>query len=210
MAHSYTLSTSSCSSLPKPVNRASGWGYLLGDEGSAFGIGRDAIRAALNQHDRGLSPTPLHLALTKHFGCESIKDLIPAVYMNLPPIPNEGQDLSSAESDPKLRVAGVCRIVFGRAFPPSSDELPGVEALDIVRRHASLGADTIIHLLARDQDLPARQSALVFGGALGQVEGYRSMIMEILRSRGHHFSRVEYVSAAAEVGVKMLVRDYLT
>lgn len=111
IAYSYVLRTDNHEtlSLPKPVNRTSGWGYLLGDEGSAFAIGRDAIRAALDRRDRGLPPTPLHLAITKFFGCHTVDELISAVYLNVPPVLKDGQDPASVESDPKLRVAGVCR-----------------------------------------------------------------------------------------------------
>jgi glucosamine kinase len=35
--------------------RAGGWGYLLGDEGSGYGIARDAVRHALHRADCGLA-----------------------------------------------------------------------------------------------------------------------------------------------------------
>lgn len=210
IAHSYGISSSDGqSSLPKPLNRTSGWGYLLGDEGSAFAIGRDAIRAALDQNDRGLPPTDLHLAIMKYFGCQSAGELISAVYLNVPPILKEGQDPSSVNSDPKLRVAGVCRVVFKYAFPSASDTSPDTEAVGIAERGASSAADTVARLLSRSSSIQSPTSVLVFGGALAQVEPYRRMIVEALRARGHGFARLEYVQNAAEAGVQILIRDFL-
>ncbi|KAF5358498.1 hypothetical protein D9756_001163 [Leucocoprinus leucothites] len=209
LAHSYALSCDERSSLPRPLSRSSGWGYLLGDEGSAFAIGRDALRAALEQHDCGLPATPLHLAVAKYFGCGSIGELISAVYLKASPTLKEGQDPSSIDSDPKLRVAGLCRLVFNYAIPPASSDLPDPEALQIVQKHASSAADTIIRLLARDSDIQAAQSILVFGGALGQVAGYRTLIVEALKEKGHHFARLECVSEGADAGIQVLVCDYL-
>lgn len=44
--------------------RAGGWGYLLGDEGSGYGVARAAVRHALTITDSGAPPDPLaeHLA----------------------------------------------------------------------------------------------------------------------------------------------------
>ncbi|KXN81267.1 N-acetylmuramic acid 6-phosphate etherase [Leucoagaricus sp. SymC.cos] len=209
LAYSYTLSGKGQSSLPRPVNRSSGWGYLLGDEGSAFAIGRDAVRSALDQHDRGLATTRLHLAIMKYFGCASIGELISAIYLGAPPTLKEGQDPSSAESDPKLRIAGVCRTVFDHAFPSRIGNDPDTEALQIIRKHATSAAQAIIRLLASDSDIHAAQSVLVFGGALGQVGGYREMIVDTLKASGHWFARLESVSDAANAGIEVLIQDYL-
>src|SRR4051812_1770386 len=38
------------------VARAGGWGYLLGDEGSGYGVARDAVRHALRLLDQGREP----------------------------------------------------------------------------------------------------------------------------------------------------------
>ncbi|KAF9450264.1 N-acetylmuramic acid 6-phosphate [Macrolepiota fuliginosa MF-IS2] len=209
LAYSYSLPKDGQSSLPAPINRTSGWGYLLGDEGSAFAIGRDAIRAALDQRDRGLPPTRLHLAITRCFGCQSVGELISAVYLNAPPILKDGQDPSSVDPDPKLRVAGVCRVVFSHAFPSSPDIMVDVEALKIAQKAASSAADTVTYLLSDDSDICSSSSVLVFGGALAQVGPYRQMIVGALRAKGHQFVRLECVQNAAEVGVQVLIRDLL-
>jgi N-acetylglucosamine kinase-like BadF-type ATPase len=60
--------------------RAGGWGYVLGDEGSGYWIGRAAIRAVLREQDRRGAPTLLTELLLKHFEVKRPQDLLHAVY----------------------------------------------------------------------------------------------------------------------------------
>jgi N-acetylglucosamine kinase-like BadF-type ATPase len=60
--------------------RAGGWGYVLGDEGSGYWIGRAAIRAVLRQQDRRGPVTLLTELLLKHFDVKRPQDLLHAVY----------------------------------------------------------------------------------------------------------------------------------
>jgi glucosamine kinase len=48
--------------------RAGGHGFLLGDEGGGYWIGREAVRAALRAADRLGSPTALSAVIAAHFG----------------------------------------------------------------------------------------------------------------------------------------------
>jgi N-acetylglucosamine kinase-like BadF-type ATPase len=66
--------------------RSGGWGYVLGDEGSGYWIGRAALRAVLRQADRRGSSTALTPLLLEHFGVSQPQGLIHAVYhTNLKP-----------------------------------------------------------------------------------------------------------------------------
>ena len=60
--------------------RAGGWGYVLGDEGSGYWIGRAALRAVLREADRRAEPTALTPLLLKHFDVDKPTDLLHAVY----------------------------------------------------------------------------------------------------------------------------------
>ncbi|HSL21538.1 MAG TPA: BadF/BadG/BcrA/BcrD ATPase family protein [Vicinamibacterales bacterium] len=60
--------------------RAGGWGYVLGDEGSGYWIGRAAIRAVLRQADRRGAHTRLTPLLLQHFEVQRPQDLLHAVY----------------------------------------------------------------------------------------------------------------------------------
>ncbi len=60
--------------------RAGGWGYVLGDEGSGYWIGRAALRAVLREADRRGPQTQLTELLLKHFDVDRAQDLIHEVY----------------------------------------------------------------------------------------------------------------------------------
>ncbi len=60
--------------------RAGGWGYLMGDEGSAFRVGLLALRAACRAADGIGEPTALLPALLKELGSSDPREFIPAVY----------------------------------------------------------------------------------------------------------------------------------
>lgn len=56
--------------------RSGGWGYLLGDEGSAYWIGREAVRHTLRLHDLGQEPDRLAAELLLAAGLDAPEKLI--------------------------------------------------------------------------------------------------------------------------------------
>jgi N-acetylglucosamine kinase-like BadF-type ATPase len=80
--------------------RAGGWGYIFGDEGSAFDITRRAIRAAL-QHEEGWGPpTILRDLLLKETRAADANALLRLFYR---------------PEYPRKRVASLCPLVTGAA-----------------------------------------------------------------------------------------------
>ena len=66
--------------------RAGGWGYVLGDEGSGYWIGRLALRAVVRHADGRGRITSLTPRLLNHFGVQKASELINKVYHEeLPP-----------------------------------------------------------------------------------------------------------------------------
>jgi glucosamine kinase len=60
--------------------RAGGWGWLLGDEGSAFWIGREGLRAALRAQEGLGPPTALLAAFQDHFQVAAMIQVKRAVF----------------------------------------------------------------------------------------------------------------------------------
>ena len=60
--------------------RAGGWGYVLGDEGSGYWIGRLALRAVMRASDRRGRETRLTGKVLAHFGLTEPQQLVREVY----------------------------------------------------------------------------------------------------------------------------------
>jgi len=60
--------------------RAGGWGYAFGDEGGAFDLVRQAVRAGLRQEEGWGPSTALREALLKATGTASMNDLVHRLY----------------------------------------------------------------------------------------------------------------------------------
>lgn len=60
--------------------RVGGWGHLVGDDGSGYYIGKEAVRYALRVHDGIETATPLYEKVKNHFNIASMPDVIPMVY----------------------------------------------------------------------------------------------------------------------------------
>ena len=75
--------------------RLGGWGYLLDGAGSAYDIGRDALREALRQEDMKESPSLMSRMLYKKLNTDTVWNHINTVY-------NEG----------KPYIAGLASVVF--------------------------------------------------------------------------------------------------
>jgi N-acetylglucosamine kinase-like BadF-type ATPase len=56
--------------------RAGGWGYLLGDEGSGYWLGREAVRHSLRRMNQGLEPDTLTRSLLESCGLDHPNKLI--------------------------------------------------------------------------------------------------------------------------------------
>ena len=60
--------------------RAGGWGYVLGDEGSGYWIGRLALRAVVRHADGRGRETSLTPRVLEHFGLTRAAELIHRIY----------------------------------------------------------------------------------------------------------------------------------
>lgn len=123
--------------------RAGGWGYLLGDEGSGYAVGRAAIRALAEATDGG--PTSaLTTRIAMHLGMRTRDDLVRLVYDERLPFENIAPLVVEAAS----------------AGEPQACELLEREAAILVRQ---------IELLTTPQDPVEPRVALVGGLANAPV-----------------------------------------
>ncbi len=61
---------------------AGGWGHLLGDEGSGYALGRDALRAAARLFDGYGEPTILKSLIEAEYGLDTPEKIVTYVYSN--------------------------------------------------------------------------------------------------------------------------------
>ncbi|MCW5881604.1 MAG: hypothetical protein KIS91_11775 [Anaerolineae bacterium] len=94
--------------------RASGWGYLVGDEGSGFDIGCRALQAVMWAYDGRGPGTSLTPALLAAWNCASPELLLDQVYLT--PIPRDKiAALSRVVAEVAQRGDPVARAVYAEA-----------------------------------------------------------------------------------------------
>lgn len=161
------------------TGRAGGLGWILGDEGSGFGIGRAALRAVLSE-DR---VSQLCEAILAHWSLDSKEALLNSVY---------AKDLRPQ------RIASLTPLIFARAFDEHDPQ-----ALHIVQGQAAELADQIAQVAARISP----PCGLSFGGSVALHPAYRSLIHDALAQKAPTFSQVRVVADAAATAAQSLVRQ---
>jgi hypothetical protein len=202
------------------VGVSRGWGYMLCDEGSAFWIGRLAIRELLGQWDReqcsGIysAPTPprlpLHDDLLEYFEVDDPTELIGIVALMTDFV--EGLTIGEASSKRNAYLAGAARHVFKWAFPADSGVVLDSDlarrshevALDIAKFAMSSLVKLAIECLGDGTIVHPEHTAVTLGGGLMNSPGYRHLLLEGLRERGVVFRDVLLVDDAAGEGAKAL------
>jgi N-acetylglucosamine kinase-like BadF-type ATPase len=134
------------------VARAGGWGYLLGDEGSGFSIGREALRACLFGRK-----TKLESLVRKALKVKKIEEVIPWIH---------------AQEDVPKTLAWLAPLVFQAA----SQKDP--TALEIVEKAASSLCDLCFDLA---EPLNLTDPTVAFaGGLLSHPNPLRLRLIELL------------------------------
>ena len=97
------------------ARRADGWGYLLGDEGSAYWIGVEGLRAVARAHDGRGPATILETLLVAYLGLRTTGDLVAHIYAGdfdvprlaaLAPLVSQAAQNGDAVAQAILREAG--------------------------------------------------------------------------------------------------------
>ncbi|MGL6075662.1 MAG: N-acetylmuramic acid 6-phosphate etherase [Fimbriiglobus sp.] len=144
------------------VGRCGGWGYVLGDEGSAYMIALRGLQAACRAADRMTEPTTLLKRFLTRMNLATPPDLIPAVYRG----PWD-----------RAAIASLAPIVFEAA-----QQGDGI-ASAIVKSEASELALTTAAAV-RNANLSYFAPLALAGGVLLGSELYRNLFMESLAIQG--------------------------
>lgn len=202
------------------VGVSRGWGYMLDDEGSAFWVGRAAVRELLGQFDREHSngiygttappPLPLHHDLMEYFAVDDPTELIGIVALMGDFV--EGLSTGEASAKRNAYLAGAARVIFKWAFPAENGvTLETDEEKKSHERALKLAQDAIHPLVNLTTEAlgdrtvvdPAR-TALNLGGGLMNSDGYRQLLLDGLKAGGVVFRDVNLVGDAAGEGAKAL------
>lgn len=179
----------------------------LGDEGSAFAVGRLAMRRLLADHD---ARTTANLRTP---GCSDARPLLAfyAALLGKLEVPDAATMVDKTYSDcdeleRKLWVASGSQTVYDFAFRRVAhvDEGSHAVAIEIVRDAIAPVVQTVVALTRNGTDIDPQRTLLSLGGGMWSAEGYRALLLEHLRGEGIVFAAVRFVESAAEEGVKAL------
>lgn len=109
-----------------------GWGWLLGDEGSAYWIGRQAVRSTLRLLDGTTTPGPLAMAvLAEAFGSAETPPDDPAGRERV-----RNRLITAANAEPPIRLARYAAMVSALADTDPAAKAIVTEAAALLAEHA--------------------------------------------------------------------------
>jgi N-acetylmuramic acid 6-phosphate etherase len=179
--------TGSIAFVRKPageVGRCGGWGYTLGDEGSAYQIALTALRAAVRAADRCGPPTVLLGRFLAKMSLAEPPDLIPAVYRG----PWD-----------RAAIAGMAPLVLEAA--EQGDEVAHKVVVEQVTELSRTAATAVENSGLTRLGLPVALA----GGVFIHSRFYRDLFVEALRGRGVHAGSIQVVDDPA-AGAVVLAR----
>ncbi|OQV02093.1 hypothetical protein CLAIMM_07343 [Cladophialophora immunda] len=184
------------------VGRSGGWGHLLGDDGSGFDIGRQAVRLALSAADEANNRRRSLDADSTFFPDVLVQRIFDSFCAN----GTDTQDLdllsavlsSSSDMQKKKQIAHVARLVID-ASPDDA------QAKNIVQK----AIESLVRLLdplTRSGQSDTATSSLVLAGGLMQSKIFVEAFKEALHAAELQFKHVEVVNQPAILGAQHLLR----
>lgn len=140
-----------------------GWGYLLGDEGSGYSIGRAALRHALHCMESGSPYQPLVKAVLEKTTVSSVMELTKAVY---------------EQPFPRTAIAAIAPIVVQAG---DNDDADALAILDKAARELANLVSRAVRCL-KSQDGPVKLAAA--GGLLVSSQRLQKSLRDELRRSG--------------------------
>lgn len=163
------------------LKRSGGWGYLFGDEGSAYWLAKRMLEVFSKEEDGRLTKTQLYELLMKRLGLLHGHDLITYVRETL--------------GDRREDIAKLAEILYEAAL------MGDPEALKIYNEGAKELADLVI---ASGKDTTGKTEVAFFGGVFEAKE----LILEPLRQYLPERFQLIMPKAPPEYGAFLLVKKY--
>lgn len=138
-------------------DRVGGWGHLIGEMGSGFALGRDALEAAFLAHDGLGKPTTIYNLLLEYFQATALPDIIHSVYQG---------------KNQKERVASLSKIVMNAA--DTGDPV----AQEIIRKNAVYMGKSIVYLLTKRFPKGEKIPVVITGGIFNRIDLFQAIIEE--------------------------------
>ncbi len=173
------------------MERAGGWGHLLGDEGSAYDLSRKALRAAARAADDRGAQTKLLDAILKQWGLNEPSELIPHIYRS-----------EIKPSD----IAQLAPVVVRIAQEGDN------RARQLVEGAGSALAQTVIAVARKLQFTEKEIPLAITGGLLLKADSVRLILVERLNQSEFRFAPIalvpEPVAGAVRVAKDLLKTAY--
>jgi len=187
--------TGSCAygvGLQGQTARAGGWGYLAGDEGSGYDVGRAGMRAALRAYDGRGPSTTLVGRLLEFFHVETVSRVIPALY-------------HPADGDSKTFVSAFAPLVVQAAL---EGDTVSQEILQDAGRELGLSAVAV----ARQLGLCDREFELGLVGGVFQagdliIAPLRDLVLQVAPKANVFISHRPPALGAARLALRAIGKD---
>lgn len=139
-----------CGRLPDgSIIHTGGWGYILGDEGSGYGMALDAVKSAIRAYEKSGPATALTQGVLNYCKITDMQEIIDIFYN--PPMP-------------RSEIAKFAPVFL--EYVNSGDEV----AFNILKKHAKELADTVIALL---KQMPEGTPLGLWGGIMENSSEFR-------------------------------------
>lgn len=194
------------------LGRVGGYGYLLGDEGSAYDVGRQTIKQVLRlfDHQQQKEYHPRHCQnqtdtrtdideieqsdlvgfLLKQFRIDRLDNLLGSVYA------------IKDEHERKLRIAEVSRFVMGCAFRGDQPDRFAQRILEIAAKRLS----ELVSDLSELYNLKPEEMVLCLGGGMWAYDEFKKMVISTMKADWNaDWGWIEIVDRPDQVAVLSLV-----
>ncbi|KAJ5923997.1 hypothetical protein N7466_008184 [Penicillium verhagenii] len=176
------------------IGRTGGWGPLVGDQGSAFDIGKKALQSLLSSIELSQgsgSPclTELETEILAAVGHDKNDVLLHILYSTI---------------QPKHRIGNLAKVVTKLGFRQNN---PDQQALDILKSAARSVVQLILPLV-KEQFCSPNLSSLVLSGALMNIPDFKCLVLdELLYQKVAPFKKIVVIDNASSCAAQFLARQ---